>query len=201
MAVALVLGLSLRPAHKYADLFVDRVFFRKRHDDEEALRRFALETSYITDRSVLLDRALCEVKEHTSADDVVVLVEDGNAEYTSASNGVRLAVGENDPGIVMLRAWGKPVSLHDVRGSALRGDLAFPMISRGRLVGALVCGAKRDGEAFAPDEYDALTALAHGVGTALDTLSNGKTGASAEQKLDSIIEMLASLGSREDKAL
>jgi hypothetical protein len=37
-------------------------------------------------------------------------------------------------------------------------------------VGALVCGPKRDGETYAPDESDALLALAHGVGSALDVL-------------------------------
>jgi hypothetical protein len=46
------------------------------------------------------------------------------------------------------------------------------MTSRGNLVGALVCGQKRDGEAYAPDESEALLALAHSVGTALDTLSS-----------------------------
>jgi len=48
--------------------------------------------------------------------------------------------------------------------------LAFPMASRGRLLGALVCGPKRDGEAYAPDESEALAALAHGFGGALDVL-------------------------------
>lgn len=58
----------------------------------------------------------------------------------------------------------------------LRGEFAFPVISRGDLLGALICGAKRDGEAYAPDESDALQALAHGVGTALDTLSSQSNG-------------------------
>ncbi len=39
-------------------------------------------------------------------------------------------------------------------------------------MGALICNPKCDGEAYAPDESDALLALARGVGTALDTLSN-----------------------------
>lgn len=50
------------------------------------------------------------------------------------------------------------------------------MISRGDLVGALICGPKRDGEAYAPDESEALLALAHGVGAALDTLSSHSNG-------------------------
>lgn len=55
--------------------------------------------------------------------------------------------------------------------SALRGEFAFPMLSRGTLVGVLLCGAKLDGETYAPGESEALGALAHGVGTALDVMS------------------------------
>ncbi|MGR4064136.1 MAG: hypothetical protein ACLQPV_01650 [Vulcanimicrobiaceae bacterium] len=171
MIVALGLGLSLRFIHKYVDGFVDRVFFRKRHDDERALRRFAHEAAYITDRETLLERALRTVEAHTDAGDAEILVRDGSAAYASGLNGTRKRVDENDPGITALRAWNKPVDLHTISDSALRGEFAFPMISRGALVGALVCGPKRDGEAYAPDESDALLALAHGVGTALDTLS------------------------------
>jgi hypothetical protein len=36
--------------------------------------------------------------------------------------------------------WGKPVHAHDVRGSELRDQFAAPMISRGVLVGVLLCG-------------------------------------------------------------
>ena len=186
MAVALGLGLSLRYIHGYVDRFVDRVFFRKRHEDEWALRRFAHEASYISDRSTLLDRAVQTVKEHTSADDATVLVRDGAAAYAFATDGERAEVSENDPGIIALRAWSKPIDLHEFHDSQLRGEFAFPMVSRGELVGALICGPKRDGEAYAPDESDALQAVAHGVGTALDTLSSRDNGV-----MESIREMLA----------
>jgi hypothetical protein len=176
MLVALGLGISLRYIHKYVDRFVDRVFFRKRHEDESALRRFAHEASYISVPSTLLDRAMRTVKEHTSAEDAAILVRDGMASYTFAGNGERVAVSENDPGIVALRAWNKPIDLHEFPDSQLHGEFAFPMISRGELVGVLVCGPRRDGGAYAPDESEALLALAHGVGTALDTLSSQHNG-------------------------
>jgi hypothetical protein len=175
MLVALGLGISLRYIHRNVERFVDRVFFRKRHEDESALRRFAHEASYISDRATLLDRAVKVVIGHTSADDAEILVRDGAA-YAFATDGRRTEVGENDPGIVALRAWNKPIDLHAFSDSQLRGEFAFPMISRGDLVGALICGRKRDGEAYAPDESEALLALAHGVGTALDTLSSQSNG-------------------------
>lgn len=173
MSLALGLGLSMRYIHRHVDRFVDQIFFRKRHEDEAALRRFAHESSFITDRSVLLERAVREVKEHTNAVDATILVRNGAATFTSAegTDGARTVAGENDPGILALRAWRKPVDLGSLEDSALRGEFAFPMISRGALVGVLVCGTKSNGEAYAPDESDALVALAHGVGTALDVLS------------------------------
>jgi hypothetical protein len=50
---------------------------------------------------------------------------------------------------------------------------------RARRYGTLICGPKRDGEAYAPDESDALLALAHGVGSALDVLSANRNGESS----------------------
>jgi hypothetical protein len=173
MSLALGLGLSMRYIHRHVDRFVDHVFFRKRHEDEAALRRFAHESSYITDRSVLLERAVQEVTVHTNAADAMILIQNGATAFTSAaeSDGARTVADENDPGILALRAWRKPVDLGSIEHSVLRGEYAFPMISRGTLVGVLVCGAKRNGEVYAPDESEAILALAHAVGTALDVLS------------------------------
>jgi hypothetical protein len=176
MAVALVLGISLQYIHKYVERFVDHVFFHKRHEDESALRRFAHEASYISDRATLLDQAVQTVKEHTGADEAAILVRDGRATYAFGTDGARAEVSANDSGIVALRAWNKPIDLHLFPDSRLRGEFAFPMISRGDLVGALICGPKRDGEAYAPDESQALLALAHGVGTALDTVASQSDG-------------------------
>ncbi len=43
------------------------------------------------------------------------------------------------------------------------------------LVGALVCGPKHDGEAYAPDERETLATVAHAVGVALSVLSAGRS--------------------------
>ncbi|MBV8198975.1 MAG: hypothetical protein JO263_12655 [Candidatus Eremiobacteraeota bacterium] len=168
--VALGLGLSMSYIHRYVDRFVDRAFFHKRHEDESALRRFAHESSYINDSTTLLERALRTVREHTTADSAEIFVRNGSATYVSGSGDGALEISENDPAIVALSAWNKPLDLHGLVESGLPGELAFPMMSRGRLVGALVCGPKRDGETYAPDESDALLVLAHGVGGALDVL-------------------------------
>jgi hypothetical protein len=198
MVVALILGLSLRYVHKYVERFVDRVFFRKRYEDEAALRRFAHESSYITERSVLLERAVRVVIDHTNASDAMILVRVQNGAYASASNGEHSTFSENDPAILALRAWNRPLHLQDIRDTGLRGDVAFPMISRGELMGAVVCGAKRDGETYAPDESSALLTLARSVGTTLDTLNmrNGDGAVSTQETLRAIVEKLNAIASK-----
>jgi hypothetical protein len=192
MVVALALGLSMRYIHRYVDRFVDNILFRKRHAAETALRRFAHEASYINDRATLLERTLKTVRDHTTAEtsDIVLLKQ--SADYASVSHPQALRISENDPAIIELRAWSKPVGLHDVSGSQLQGELAFPMASRGQLLGALVCGPKRDGEAYAPDEFEALTALAHGVGSALDVL-NARGEEPSSATMEELVKLVRAL--------
>jgi len=179
MAVALGLGLSMRPIHRWADRFVDEVFFRKRHEDEAALRRFAHEAAFITDRATLVERAIGEVREHANAAAASIL-------FPGAD------VDENDRAILAMRTWHKPVDLETLE-TAVPGEYAFPMISRGRLVGVLVCCAKADGESYAPDEMDALSEVAHRVGTALELLGDRREG---DTQL--VLEQLAALNRRID---
>ncbi len=98
MLVALALGFSMRYIHKYVDRFADHVFFRKRHDDEAALRRFAHESAYITDRSILLDRAIATVSRHSGGADLNLGPRRGwgvTAAYPQLA-GDRAEVDEND---------------------------------------------------------------------------------------------------------
>ncbi len=158
LVIAMGLGLSLRFVHHHVDRFVDRVFFRKRHDDEVALHRFAHECSYITDATTLRQRAIDTVMRHTTCETVKVV-------FPKAD------IGENDPAMIALRAWGTSLDLRRIHGTELQAEYAFPMIARGSLIGALVCGPKANGESFAPDELKALSGMAHGVGVALDALT------------------------------
>jgi GAF domain-containing protein len=68
---------------------------------------------------------------------------------------------------VRLRQGHRILDLHDVQ-SEVSGDLAFPMVARGRLVGIIVLGHRRSGEAYAPDETAAIAEMARSVGSAID---------------------------------
>jgi hypothetical protein len=162
--LALLLGLSMRFLHSRIDQFVDNVFFRRRHENESALRRFAGEAVLITDRNVLLERTRSEIRSRTEASNVEIVL--------------RECLDENDPAVLAMRTWCEPIELRRYR-TALRGEYAFPMLAHGDLTGVMLCGAKSNAELYAPDEIQALKELARGVAFALWTLdtTHGKGAA------------------------
>jgi hypothetical protein len=175
VALAVGLGFSIRVVHGRIDRVVDALFFHRRHEQEKALLRFAHEASFISDAGVLIVRTASEVAHHSDAAAVAIMTRDADGTYRCAHD-IDLPlddVSENDPAVLALRASMQPVDLHQ-RAGALRGEYAFPMSSRGLLVGILVCGPKRHGEPYAPDECEALAKVAHGVGGALDALTAGR---------------------------
>ena len=182
MAVALAIGLSMHRVHKFADTVVDNVFFRKRHDAEAALRRFAHEAAFITDAAVLLERTVSVVRASTDADASVLRLDDGAS-----------SIDENDPALVAMRAWHKPVDIETFPLTALRGQFAFPMVARGRLLGAVVCGTKENSEVYAPDEYEALARLADGVGHALGLLSTQGEDRALHEAVSELREAIGAL--------
>jgi hypothetical protein len=170
----------LRFIHARVDAVVDGVFFRKRHENERALRRFAREAAFVTDREVLLDRTLTEIREHS--------------EVSRAAVVSRPDLPPNDPAVLAFLAWHEPVELSRCK-TALVGEYAFPMFGHGELQGAIVCGPKINEERYAPDEIETFKELASGVGIALWSLKvmGGGDGALVGilAELRSIHELLA----------
>ena len=160
VGLALLIGGSAQWLHSKVDQFVDAVFFRKRHENEKAIRTFARDCAFITRPQVLLDRAVETVKTYGQASEASILFLD------------KAQLDPDDPAIVAMRATHKPVELHNYK-TELTGEFAFPMVARGALFGMLVCGEKTDGETYAPDEFDAIETLAYNVGTAVDALGQG----------------------------
>jgi GAF domain len=171
LGIALVLGFAIRPIHARVDRVVDDVLFRARHLAEAAIRRFAHEANLVTDPDDLMDKTLEVLSRDADASAAAIYRRgrDGFYEPVRSSFGDAPPVGENDWALLEMRAWHQPLEMHDGR-SRLPGDIAFPMTVRGKLAGAVVCALKRSGEAYAPDERDAVRVLAHEVGLALDAL-------------------------------
>lgn len=193
--LALALGISLNAIHKRVDLVIDAVLFRKRHDDERALLEFSKEAAYITETGALLNRAIEKIRNHTDTRNAALLLNDGD-EYAAARSfgGVPSPANENDAAILALKTWHKPIDPHHYE-SRLGGALAVPMIARGRLIGVLVLGERTGGESYAPDEVEAISQFAHGVGSALDALSakNDSNITTLAQALGAMSDSIATL--------
>jgi hypothetical protein len=189
--LALVLGLSLHFIHQRVDAAVDAIFFRKRHEDEQSLRDYAKEAAFITDVPVLLDQTIGRLERHTDARGAAILM-DGAGVFTSArsyGDSQRVPVSENDEAILALKAWHRPVDPHHYK-TDLHGALALPMLARGRLLGVLLLDERTGGESYAPDEVEALSTLAHGVGSSLDALTANDSSANALLVLTDAIDGL-----------
>ncbi len=183
-ALAVALGFSTRALHHRVDSALDALFFRKRHEDEQAIRSFAREAQYTTDTATLVSRAQTCLKDHAGATTVAILVLGEDGRYGGVS--------ENDQAIVSMRTWNKPLDLHDVQ-TQLEGDFAYPMVARARLIGVIAIGPKRSGESYAPDESAAIAQLANGVGTALDLISN-EGDRTQRELLDAVRALQVSIG-------
>jgi len=171
-ALALTLGLSMSFIHKRVDRFVDLAFFRKRYDDERALRDFSKEAAFVTRRDDLLDRAIETVQRHTDASSAAILLDaDGTFRAARSFGDFPPPASENDPLILALKARHAPPDPHRY-ATALSGDLAVPMLARGRLLGVLLLGVRTSREAYVVDEVDAAREFCHGVGSALDALDH-----------------------------
>ena len=161
--VVVALGTSLRFVHKWADRIVDVVLFRKRHEDEHAIRTFGEEAAYVSDRAILLERAHAVLTRHTDATSVAILVRGDDGCFGPAD--------ENDPAVLRLSVTHRPLDLHGFE-TAFAGEMVYPMVARGRLLGVIVLGERRSGELVPPDESAAIAHLAHGVAHALETLDH-----------------------------
>jgi hypothetical protein len=171
LALALVLGFSLRSLHARVDAFVDDLFFRDRHANERALKTFAREIAYVTEPRVAVARAHAELTARTGAAEAAVYVVAGRdaVRVDPAETAAQDRVDLDDPVLVRMRATRLPVALADVE-SAFAGDHAFPMCVRDIVTGAVVLGAKTNGEAYAPDEVATVETVVLALGNALDAL-------------------------------
>jgi hypothetical protein len=79
--LTLVLGFSVRYIHNRVDHVLDRVFFRKRHDDEHAIRAFGHEAAYITDSNLVVERAKNILGDHADASFASFALQNGDHAY------------------------------------------------------------------------------------------------------------------------
>lgn len=170
IAVPLAMGLTFNALHKRLERMVDRLLFSAKHRADEALRHFAADCGFIEKPATLRERTVEIVCEQARSEAAAL--------YERTATGYRLGVGAgsaafagdvdgDDAAFVRMRATAGPVELAELESALGSAGIAFPLAVGGRLSGALVCGARPNGEPYAPDETELLRFVAQSVAAAL----------------------------------
>lgn len=167
--VPLALGILLERVRTYANLFVERVFFRGRFLSEQALKTFAQHAGHIVSAAKLLETTLAQLRAQIGTPAVAIYTPGESGFHRIRSEGdadFPPTLDVDDPALVAARAESKAVDLSGLN-SALGADCCvFPMLVLGNLQGVIVC-ANRPGERYPSAERTLITTVAHAVGAAL----------------------------------
>ncbi len=170
LALSLAVALSIKPVERRVDAIVERVLFAAKHATEQGLRALIRDCPHIEDPQRLLQNVCDETRRLIGAQSVIAYERAGSVLIPVAASPpdpTLLPVTADDPVAVRLRAALEPVHLGELHSSLGRHGTAFPMLSRGRMLGALVCGDKPGRRAYDPDERELLAEVAHEAGTSL----------------------------------
>jgi lipid-A-disaccharide synthase-like uncharacterized protein len=170
VGLALVVAFSVKPIERRIDEVVERLLFARKHATEEGLQALIRDCAYVEDAEKLLQNVCDETRRLIAAEHIVAYERFGDVLIPVAaapSHETLLPIGIDDPVIVRMRACLGPVDLGALRSSLGNAGTAFPMLSRGRMLGALVCGEKPGQRTYDPDERALLAEVAHEAGTSL----------------------------------
>src|SRR6185312_3940535 len=166
------LGIVLGRVRVYADLLVERVFFRSKYLSEGALRKFASHAAYMEDASKLMDAATREIRRHLGTPAVAVYSAERTG-YDRIQQAGDIAYPQrldpDDPALVAVRAEKTAVDLTYPASGLGEDGCVFPILVLGNLRGVIVC-SNRPGEHYASYEKTLLTDVAQAVGTAWSVL-------------------------------
>jgi diguanylate cyclase (GGDEF)-like protein len=176
----LLLGLLFAPLRRFAHRLIDRGFFPERNELRHRLIALAGELPALGKLPRMGRHLVARLTEIFAARSAVLLIatpESGLLTVLAATGGDAvdaertLLLALDDPGIEMLKRASRPVGaaqlagrspalahrLHDLEAPGL----AVPLLIQQRLIGALVVGARSDGQPYPAEEQDLLTLLAH----------------------------------------
>lgn len=150
---------------------LERLFFRKWHENEARLLTFTKKAPHITTSSALTDAYLAELRRFSGGAKAWLYQKGPDGDYVSAagSHGLMPAIGVDDDLAVTLRAELTPTVVSEATPRHVH-ELALPMAYRGELYGFVLLDKKPNGEEYRPDEVAALGLATNHVGFDLHAL-------------------------------
>lgn len=168
IVVPLALGIVLGRVRTYADLVVERVFFREKYRAEIALRAFANHAGYMENVHNLLVAAGKACLRHAGVPGVAIysaevtvfrrVLQDGETDFP-------FELSADDPALVAVRAERRAIDLADFTSALGTDCCVIPMLVLGTVQGVMVC-SNRPGEHFPASEKALIGDVANAVGAA-----------------------------------
>jgi predicted ATPase len=170
LAIVAIGALAFRPFHSRVESFIEAIFTKRRREAREALARLQKQLTSLAETPHVLRHVIDAVDRHMSTEgSAIYLWRGGYAPEASSFEAALEVVPLNDALPIRLRSSPLPAdprALHSLAG----GNLAFPMMARGELVGFLTVTPKRI--EYEPEDIHALSALTEATGLALVTLDS-----------------------------
>jgi hypothetical protein len=170
--VALAVILSFHRIQHWTSHRVDHTFFHHWYEAAEKLRHFLDKAVYVSQIPVLQEKFMQAILEYCDAQGAAFYSLDSSGNHGLHMSTLDLApqiIDANDNVVIDLKHNGELVDLRDA-GHALTGELAFPMVLRGRLNGIVLLGARVGGNQFRPDQITLLKTAIHRFGLDLESL-------------------------------
>jgi hypothetical protein len=171
--VALGLGFSLNALHKRVEGALERTLFRRKFEAALALQQLADEAAYTENVDSLVRRATTDVPQVMGAAGAAIY-ERRDSHYSLLGDGgmsqLPHQVDVDDLAFVRLRTRLSEVDLSDVQSALGNDAIAFALVVRGQVTGALVLGRRTNGETYAPDEVRMLRTTAHEIAAELHAI-------------------------------
>lgn len=174
LIVPLILGMGLNTLKRNVDAYINKIFFRHRHQAEESLAQFARTSAYVEDTEVLLDLTADELFRHGGPQGLAIYLSEPGK--TGAQRVRQRGTGDyaahldvNDLGFLRLRAGDLELDLHGIASGLGTEGNVYALTIRGQVLGFIVLGP-RPGEAYTQEERRVFALVAHQVAVALHAL-------------------------------
>ena len=185
--VALGIILSFHRIQHWVNHKVYHTFFHHWYEAAETLRHFLDKAMHISDAPALQEKFILAVEEFAGAGGGAIYALDAQGGFKLTHSTLQSAptsIDMNNDAVIDMRHTRTVVELAE-RGQDLPGELAFPMMARGAVIGLVLVGAKTSGRNFRPDEVALLTKSVRQFGMDLETLRLAeleRSAAALEQK-------------------
>lgn len=165
ISIALLAALAFRPFHRRIESLIEAAFTKRRREAREALFHLQKELTSYSNVQHVLRPLVAAVDRHMSTVGCAVYLRRGNYIAEASSFDVPLeSVELNDALVVRLRSASAPADPRAL-ASAAHGELTFPMMAGGELIGFLTLVPK--GIEYDAEDRHALGLLADAAGVAL----------------------------------